>query len=80
MNNCPVASIWLDVPEDCRIACQFTGDGDVQFTLGEWHEGQVVLFERPALERFVQLATALLEKPTPIDSKAPSVVLESPAA
>jgi hypothetical protein len=75
MNNPPHVSVWLDVPDDCRIQGEFTGDRDMQMTFGEFGYQQTVLFEREALERFVRLASELLAVPLPEDRKADLPVL-----
>jgi hypothetical protein len=79
MSHQPHASIWLDVPEDCRMQAEFTGDRDIHLTFGEYGNQQNLLFERDALERFVSLANELLAVPLPEDYKAPLPVLVSPA-
>lgn len=79
MTNPPRASIWLDIPEDCQMRAEFTGEHDMQFTLGDHYQlGQTVLFERPALERFVKLAADVLAVPLPEDRKAALPVLTGP--
>jgi hypothetical protein len=76
MRNPPQASIWLDIPDDCRIQGEFNGDLDIQFTFGVFGSGQQnMLFEREALERFVKLASELLAAPLPEDHKATLPVL-----
>lgn len=80
MNNPPQVSVWLDVPDDCRMQGEFTGDRDIQIQFGGLHDGAHLLFEREALERFVTLATDLLAVPLPENWKAELPVLVSPAA
>lgn len=76
MNNPPEASIWLDIPEDCRIQGEFTGDRDIHITFGKFGQSQQnMLFEREALERFVKLASELLAAELPADYKAATPVL-----
>ena len=76
MSSPPIASIRLDVPGHCAMQAEFTGERDIQFTLGDSCElGQTVLFERPALERFVKLATDVLAVPLPKDRKAALPIL-----
>jgi hypothetical protein len=65
--NRPEAAVWLDIPGNCPISGEFTGDDDLHIVFGGLKDGVEVLFERPALERFVQLATELLA--LPIDGK-----------
>lgn len=70
MNNPPRASLWLDVPDDCHMTAEFTGDGDIQVVLGaQAAEQQNLLFEPLALQRFVELATRMLTLPEPDDPK-----------
>lgn len=75
MKNPPELSVWLDVPDDCRIQAAFTGDRDIRFMFGQPSDGANVLFERPALERFVQVASQLLALELPDDYKAELPVL-----
>jgi hypothetical protein len=70
MNNPPQVSVFLDVPEGCRMHGGFTGDLDIQIRFGDPRDGAHVLFEREALERFVVLASQLLTVPVPEDHKA----------
>ncbi|MFC4856859.1 hypothetical protein [Actinophytocola glycyrrhizae] len=63
----PGAAVWLDIPEDCRMSGEFTGDHDLHIVFGDVKDGVEMLFERPALERFVKLATELLTLPIPVD-------------
>lgn len=75
MNNPPQVSVWLDVPDDCRMQAEFTGDRDINVMFGEPSDGVNVLFEREALARFVKLASELLAVPLPDDYKARLPVL-----
>lgn len=75
MKTPPQVSVWLDIPDDCRMQAAFTGDRDIHITFGEPTEGQNLLFEREALERFVKLANGLLAVPLPDDFKADLPVL-----
>jgi hypothetical protein len=70
MTNPPQVSVWLDVPEGCRIQGEFTGDRDIHITFGKFGSQQNMLFERESLERFVKLANELLAVPLPDDHKA----------
>lgn len=67
--NKPEAAVWLDIPEDCRISGEFTGDLDIHVVFGDVKDGVEMLFERPALERFVTLANELLAVSIPDDPK-----------
>jgi hypothetical protein len=75
MSNPPQVSLWLDIPEDCWMQGEFTGDRDIHFTFGAFGGQQNVLFEREALERFAKLASELLAVPLPDDYKADLPVL-----
>ena len=77
--NKPEAAVWLDIPEDCRISGEFTADHEVHIVFGDRKDGVEMLFERPALERFVQLATELLAQPTPAGSRVDLPRLHAPA-
>ncbi len=73
------SAVWQDVPEDYRISGEFTGDYDIHVVFGDLNDGAEVLFERVALERFVQLANELLALPIPDGSKADLPRLYAPA-
>jgi hypothetical protein len=75
MSNPPQVSVFLDVPEGCRMQGEFTGDLDIQIRFGEPSDGAHLLFEREALKRFVELAKKLLAAPVPEDRKAALPVL-----
>ena len=76
--NAPEKVVWLDIPGDCRIRGEFTGDYDIHIAFGDPKDGVDVLFERPALERFTQLAGELLALPIPDDPKADMPKLDAP--
>lgn len=62
MNNPPRVAAWLNIPEDCRMAVELDYENDLRFTLGDPREdGLHIVFERSALERFVQLASDALK-------------------
>lgn len=65
----PEAAVWVDIPEDCRISGELTADYDLHMVFGDLKDGVEVLFKRPALERFVQLATELLALPIPAEPR-----------
>jgi hypothetical protein len=75
MNNPPQVSVWLDVPDGCRMQGEFTGDRDIHITLGQFGSQQNLLFERAALERFAKLANELLALPLPDNPRAALPVL-----
>lgn len=77
--NRPEASVWLDIPDDCRMTGEFTGDYDLHIVFGDLKDGVEMLFERPALERFVKLANELLAVPVPDDPRADLPKLTAPA-
>jgi hypothetical protein len=68
--NHPKASAWIDIPNSCRMRGEFTSDHDIQVMFGDPDDGVNVLFQRPALERFVRLARELLAVPIPDDPEA----------
>lgn len=64
----PGAAVWLDIPEDCRVSGEFTADYDLHIVFGDLRDGVEMQIQRPALERFVQVATELLAQPIPVDA------------
>lgn len=78
--NKPEAAVWLDIPADCRMTGEFTGDFDLHVVFGDIKDGVEVMFERPALERFVTLANELLAVPLPDDAKADLPTLHAPSS
>jgi hypothetical protein len=77
MNNPPRVIAWLEIPDDCRMKAMLDFDDELRFTLGSQSDDwQYIAFERPALERFVQLAQEVLALPEPASTKAdrPKVV------
>jgi len=74
----PEKSIWVDIPETCRIRGEFTGDYQIQIMFGNTGDGVNILFERLALERFAQLATELLAVPIPDDTNADLPMIHAP--
>jgi hypothetical protein len=70
LSNPPQISLWLSVPDDCRMRGDVEpGDHDapdVHVTLGGvGGDDMHLLFERQALERFVALAQRMLAVPDP---------------
>lgn len=49
----PEASVWLDIPDTCRMRGEFSGDLDIMIMFGDPDDGVNVLFKRPALERCI---------------------------
>lgn len=77
--NKPEAAVWLDIPADCRMTGEFTGDFDLHVVFGDIKDGVEVVFERPALARFVTLANELLAVPIPVDPREDLPRLTAPA-
>lgn len=60
-NNPPRVTSWLEILEDCRIEVVRDIDETLHFTLGNSEQDwQHIVFERPALERFVHLAQEVM--------------------
>ncbi|MFC4859211.1 hypothetical protein [Actinophytocola glycyrrhizae] len=57
--------MWLDIPEDCRVSGEITADYDAHIVFGGLRDGVEMQIQRPALERFVQVATELLARQIP---------------
>lgn len=71
MHNPPRVIAWLNIPDDCRMHVALNFDDELQFTLGNSPADDTTLvFERVALERFVQLATDALKLELPANLKA----------
>ena len=68
MTSKPGAAVWLDIPEDCRVSGEFTADHDAHIVFGDLRDGVEMHIERPALKRFIQVATELLAQPIPVDA------------
>lgn len=60
------------------MSAEFTGDHDLHIVFGDRNDGVELLFERPAVERFVALATELLAMPILGDPKADLPKLYAP--
>lgn len=71
MTSTVTVSASVDVPNDCYMECRVDMNRDVEVTLGTWAGSAELHFKRHALERFVELATAILNEPIPTDPKAP---------
>ena len=67
----PTAVVRVDIPNTCTMRGELTPDVDLRFLFGEPRDGITIVFERPALERFVHLAIDLLATPCP-DERAPA--------
>jgi hypothetical protein len=77
--NIPGKAVWLDIPGDCHISGEFTGDYDIHVMFGGPRDGVDLLFKRIALERFVALATELLAVSVPDDPHTELPKLHAPA-
>jgi hypothetical protein len=77
LSNPPQVALWLTVPNHCRMVGGFeVGDNSphIEFFFGTERDGSHVLFERRALERFVELAQRALAVPLSSDKQAPPPV------
>lgn len=54
---------WFGIQNGTAMTCRINVQHDIEFTLGTWHAGLELAFEKYALERFVKLATAALNEP-----------------
>jgi len=73
----PNILVMQEIPKLCRTAVQLDREDDFRFTLGDPRKEELtVVFERQALERFVQLASRALTQERPADSTlgAPELV------
>ena len=82
MSNPPQVALWLSVPGNCRMRGDFevgvNEAHDIHVILGSNGDDTHLLFEREALERFVELAQRMLAVPRPrIRTAPPPTVLES---
>ena len=80
LSNPPRAALWLNVPGNCRMRSEFEiGDcdlPDIKFILGSDGDDTQLVFERAALERFVQLSQWMLAVPVAPDSPIPPTSLQ----
>ena len=64
LSNPPQIALWLSVPDNCRMRGDFeVGDNeapDIHIMLGSIGDDTHLLFEREALERFIELAQRML--------------------
>lgn len=67
ITHTPCAAVQVEIPNSCTIRGDFTADVDLRFVFGDPRDGMQVVFERPALERFLHLALDLLATPLPSD-------------
>ncbi len=80
-----VASLVLDIPDDCWMRDEFTevqqltGERAIRVVFGNSGDAIQVQFERPALKRFVCLAVELLTAPIHDDPNADLPKLTAPA-
>jgi hypothetical protein len=77
--NPPEAALWLRIPDDCRMRGEFeirTGElPDIHILLGTVDDDKHLLFERSALERFIDLAQRMLAIPLIPGSASPQAQL-----
>ncbi len=70
MNNQPRVLVFLEIYENCRMAASLNYDDELRFSLGDpFKEDRIIVFDRRALERFVQLASNALRLELPEDTK-----------
>jgi hypothetical protein len=77
MKGIVTISATLDISNDCHMESRINREPEVEFTFGTWQGSVEVIFERYALERFVELATQALDARIPPDAKAPPTLLIS---
>lgn len=58
----PRSSVMVEIP-DCPMKGSITMDREILFVFGWPKEDALLVFKRPALERFVRLANELLAVP-----------------
>lgn len=65
--NAPRVHVWLEIYNNCHIgATLHSGHDELRFTMsGPYQDDVNIVFERPALERFVQFADEALKLPLP---------------
>ena len=71
-------SSWVGIPVDANMECRINPHRDFEFSVGTWQVGVELVFERRALQRFVELATRALAQPERGDPKGERV-FSSPA-
>lgn len=80
MKGIVTISATLDISNDCHMESRINRATEVEFTFGTWEGSVEMIFERYALERFVELASRALESAAPPDPKAPPTLLISPTS
>ena len=69
LSHQPQIALWLSVPDKCRMRGDFEVGAnqvpDIHVMLGSVGDDSHLLFEREALERFVELAQRMLAIPHP---------------
>ena len=73
----PRSSVMVEIP-DCRMHGSITMDREILFVLGWPKEDALLVFKRPALDRFVRLANELLAVPLPDGPKVDLPILTAP--
>ncbi|GAB3456269.1 hypothetical protein GCM10027436_59230 [Actinophytocola sediminis] len=66
-------SSWVGIPIDATMECRINPHHDFEFSIGTWQVGVELVFERHALQRFVELANRALTQPEHADPKAERV-------
>jgi hypothetical protein len=66
-------SSWVGIPVDAMMECRINPHRDFEFSVGTWQVGVELVFERRALQRFVELANRALAEPERGDPKAERV-------
>lgn len=69
-NTIAYISANLDVPNGCPISCRLNATNGIEFSIGTFRGGIEILFDRYALQRFTELATAALNEPIPANQPA----------
>lgn len=81
MSNPPEAALWLNIPDDCWMRAEFeVGDHDlpdIHVLLGSDSDDKHLMFERTALERFVELAQRMLAVPVTPEAPTPRTLVDS---
>ncbi len=77
MKGIVTISATLDISNDCRMETRVHREPDIEFTFGTWEGSVELVFERYALERFLELATEALDAPVPANAKEPPKILLS---
>ena len=77
MKGIVTISATMDISNDCRMETRVNREPDIEFSFGTWEGSVEVVFERYALERFVELASEALDARVPANAKEPPTILIS---